>query len=172
MAKVRALALILPLVLSAGAFARDGMGFDAVVAGVFPMRDYKETVSAGMGVLGGVELPILPPLSLTARVGGIVHFPRKDMWRLQLPAFGGAKLTSQTSLYLAAEGGPVLTRDYYRGDDSTRTGHSATPMAWGMGVGSAIDEHDIRLAFHVWDWNHPKETLTFSISLAILYLGG
>jgi hypothetical protein len=173
MAKVRALAFILPLALAAGALARDGAGFDVVMAGVFPMRDYKETVSPGAGLLGGVELPILPPLSITARVGSVIHFPRKDTWRLQLPAFAGAKLTSEpTSLYIAGEGGPVITRDYYRGDDSTRTGRSRTPIAWGVGVGSAIEEHDIRIAFHVWDSNHPKETLTFSLSLAILYFGG
>ena len=172
MAKVRHLALMLPLLLAGVAPARDGLGFDAVLIGAFPVQGYKQTVSPGGGVLAGFELPIFSPLSLTARSGAVAHLTRKDSWRLQVPAFAGAKLISQsTSLYLSGEAGPVLTRDNYTGDDSARSSHSTRPIAWGLGIGSAIDEHDLRISLHFWDSDHPRETMTFGISLAILYLG-
>ncbi len=168
----RVRSLLLSLALALPAAARDpGFGVDAVLIGLFPTNRYKSEVSPALGGLAGFELALFPPLSLTARTGYIAHFERKNAWRSLVPAFAGAKLVSySTSLYLAGEMGPVLTREHYVGSDPARGDRRRTPMAWGAGLGSAIDEKDLRFSLHIWDSERPRETLTFGISLAILYL--
>ncbi len=171
MAKTRAHALFVIFAFAATAAAREpGFAFDAVAIGLLPSREYKEHVSPALGALAGFELAVFPPLSLTARSGYIAHFKRNDSWRSLVPALGGAKLVSYTtSLYLAGEAGPVLMRDNYLGDDAARASRSATTTAWGAGLGSAIDNKDLRFSVHVWDASRPRESLTFGVSLAVLY---
>jgi hypothetical protein len=160
-------------VVEASAASRESANLDVVAIGMMPFSDYKETVSPALGAIAGLELPIFSPISLTARSGYIAHFKRKNSWRSLVPAFGGVKLNSYaTTMYLAGEAGPVLTRDNYTGDDPARSSASSTPIAWGVGIGSAVDEHDLRFSLHVWDSKHPGESITFGISLAILFFGG
>lgn len=165
--------LVAALAGGASASSRESANFDVVAIGLLPAGDYKQSVNPGLGALAGLELPLFSPISLTARSGYLAHFAHKGSWRSLVPALGGVKLNSYlTSFYIGGEAGPVWIRDNYTGDDPARSSASKRPIAWGVGLGSAVDEHDLRISLHVWDSAHPRESLTFGISLAVLFFGG
>jgi hypothetical protein len=163
--RIFACAGLMATLLATVAFSQENtFGIRVAAAGQFPSGDFDKTAGIGYGAFGGFELGGW--FALTARSGYVRYLERADHTRSFIPVFGGIKLsTEDRAIYLAGEGGVVVTRIDYSGSNVLTDDVHETNPGWGLGIGSEVGPLDLRFSLNVWDAAHMPETTSLGLSL-------
>ncbi|MCB9730053.1 MAG: hypothetical protein H6744_10295 [Deltaproteobacteria bacterium] len=102
--------------------AQHTLGGDALV--IIPVGDFADVTAVGFGALVRYEFRLVPPVTLTGRIGFVGHIAHDlgrgfDSRTWEVPILFGARYYSKLGIWGGAEMGPVIVGGKARGPGGT-----------------------------------------------------